>query len=84
MLFSLHLKEDVNEDGTIKPAALEATAKASGGGENGKGEPINGDKGDDEHFDEKKAIEEARKKLSDVGQDEGNGGDGDDYNEDID
>jgi len=83
VLFSLHLKEDVNEDGTIKPAALEETAKASGGGEKGKGEPINGDKGDDDQFDEEKALDEARKKLSGADLGGGNGSD-DDYNEDID
>lgn len=39
MLFTLYLKEDVNEDGSLKPAALQATARASGGkGE--KGEPM--------------------------------------------
>jgi hypothetical protein len=39
VLFTLYLKEDVNEDGSLKPAALQATARASGGkGE--KGEPM--------------------------------------------
>jgi hypothetical protein len=42
VLFTLYLKEDVNEDGSLKPAALQATARASGGkGE--KGEPMKKD-----------------------------------------
>ena len=70
MLFTLYLKEDVNEDGSIKPAALEAAAIASGG--QGHTERPTGDEfGDDdddgvESFDEDKAIDEARRKLSGV------------------
>lgn len=63
ILFTLYLKEDVNEDGSIKPAALEAAGKASG--------HIAHDGDDhDEHFDEEKVIEEARRKLSTVGADD--------------
>ncbi|KAK0649022.1 hypothetical protein B0T16DRAFT_409298 [Cercophora newfieldiana] len=42
VLFTLYLKEDVNEDGTLKPAALQATKKASGG-EGEKGKPMEKD-----------------------------------------
>lgn len=65
MLFQLFLKEDVNEDGTLKPKALEAIKKASGG-EGNKGEPLemvaNGS--DAGSFDEEKAVEEAKRKFS--------------------
>ncbi|KAM7194375.1 Protein of unknown function (DUF1769) domain containing protein [Rhypophila sp. PSN 637] len=49
VLFTLHLKEDVNEDGSLKPAALKATAEGCGGGAgknamNGKDEAVNEDK----------------------------------------
>jgi hypothetical protein len=68
VLFTLYLKEDVNEDGSLKLAALAATAKASGG--KGKGEPINQSETENgEHFDEGKALDEARRKLSGVNLD---------------
>ncbi|KAK3313155.1 hypothetical protein B0H66DRAFT_387398 [Apodospora peruviana] len=70
ILFTLYLKEDVNEDGSLKPSALQATAIASGGGAKGKGEPI--DLHHDEHFDEEKALDEARRKLSGVSVGDGN------------
>ena len=66
VLFTLYLKEDVNEDGSLKPAALRAAKKASGG-QGEKGKPV-GDSNEDS-FDEEKAIEEARRKLSGVGLD---------------
>lgn len=66
VLFSLYRKEDVNEDGSIKPAALEAAAKAAGT-EDGTTE----DHGDEEPFDEEKVLDFARRKLSGVGLDEG-------------
>ncbi|KAM7191713.1 Protein of unknown function (DUF1769) domain containing protein [Naviculisporaceae sp. PSN 640] len=53
VLFTLHLKEDVNEDGSLKPAALKAVAEGSGGGDggnsaakSGKDEAVNGDNGE--------------------------------------
>lgn len=58
-MFSLYRKEDVNEDGSIKPAALEPASKASGG-EGSRPES------DEEPFDEEKAIDAARRKLSGV------------------
>lgn len=59
VLFTLYLKEDVNEDGSIKPEALEAAKKASG--------HIAQDDGDDaESFDEEKVLEQARRNLSTV------------------
>lgn len=66
----LYREEDVAEDGSIKPAALEATAR---------GEDIrtlevdshgHGDDGH-EHFDEEKVLEYARRKLSGVDVDDG-------------
>ncbi|KAK3385413.1 hypothetical protein B0H63DRAFT_472883 [Podospora didyma] len=71
VLFTLHLKEDINEDGTLKPAAKEALAKASGG-HGKKGAPLDddSDKSKHDHFDEEKALDEARRKLSGVGLDE--------------
>ena len=68
ILFTLYLKEDVNEDGSIKPHALEAAKKASGHvATDDTGEKKDSD---EESFDEEKAIEEARRKLSGVGVDE--------------
>ena len=70
MLFTLYLKEDVNEDGSLKPAALQATARASGGkGMMTKGMPLDLDQSGsdtDSTFDEEKALAEARRKLSGV------------------
>jgi hypothetical protein len=63
ILFTLYLKEDVNEDGSIKPAALEAAKNASG-------HVAHDGDGDEEHFDEEKVIEEARRKLSTVDVDD--------------
>lgn len=65
ILFTLYLKEDVNEDGSIKPHALEAAKKASGHVAH------DGAKDSDEEFDEEKAIQEARRKLSGAGADDG-------------
>ncbi|KAL8282501.1 hypothetical protein RB597_009963 [Gaeumannomyces tritici] len=62
--FSLYLKEDVNEDGSLKPGTIEAQQKDSrtrlppgGAEEDGADKPV---------VDEDKALEEARKKLGDV------------------
>lgn len=64
ILFALYRKEDVNEDGSIKPAALEAAKQASGHvSHDGAGSAQDSDQ---ESFDEEKAIEEARRKLSGV------------------
>ena len=63
--FSLYLKEDVNEDGSIKPEALERV---------GRPEEHQDDEKDDEHaFDEKKALDEARKHLSQENLETGGG-----------
>lgn len=66
----------VNEDGTLKPEALKATARASGGGKTDADEVGNTKSagatakkdgaGDGKEFDEKKAVEEASKKLEGV------------------
>jgi len=69
VLFTLYLKEDVNEDGSLKPAALQATARASGGKGMTNGRPLDLDQSGsdtDSAFDEEKALAEARRKLSGV------------------
>ncbi|KAJ4292860.1 hypothetical protein N0V88_005518 [Collariella sp. IMI 366227] len=81
VLFTLHLKEDVNEDGTLKPAALAAVAQASGG-KGGKMPKIGSEpelelEPDEEDFSEEEALGEARRKLSEVDLN-GAGGTGDD------
>jgi hypothetical protein len=63
ILFTLYLKEDVNEDGSIKPQAFEAAKKASG--------HVAADHDEDEPFDEEKALAEAKRKLSGVGAGDG-------------
>ncbi|KAK0665965.1 hypothetical protein QBC41DRAFT_305700 [Cercophora samala] len=84
VLFTLHLKEDVNEDGSLKPAAIEALKKRSGGMDGTKGAPLGDDVEIREHGEEEKGkkengkvdedhmVEEARKKLegTKVGGDE--------------
>jgi hypothetical protein len=61
VVFTLHLAEDVNEDGSLKPGALE---------ENGEGvelpleEPELELEPDDEDFREEEALGEARRRLS--------------------
>lgn len=61
MLFTLHLAEDVNEDGTLKPAGL---LELSGQ----KGEPMSEPElelePDEEDFEEEEALGDARRKLS--------------------
>lgn len=69
ILFTLYLKEDVNEDGSIKPHALEAAKKASGHVVDE--DAAAGEDSDEESFDEEKALEAARRKLSGVGVDDG-------------
>ncbi len=72
VLFTLYLKEDVNEDGSLKPAALQATAKASCG-QGAKGKPLEQTANGSEagSFDEEKALDEARSKLegTELGED---------------
>ena len=65
ILFTLYLKEDVNEDGSVKPHAFEAAKKASGHLANGGAGSAKDS--DEDSFDEEKALEEARRKLSGVG-----------------
>jgi hypothetical protein len=71
VLFTLHLAEDVNEDGTLKPAALMAAEQASGGkGLQGEAlpepEPELELEPDEEDFKEEEVLGEARRKLSKV------------------
>ncbi|KAK1830130.1 DUF1769-domain-containing protein [Podospora conica] len=58
VLFTIYRKEDVNEDGTLKPGAVQAS------GDQGKSERPGGHDDGHEDFDEEKAIEEAKRKLS--------------------
>jgi len=83
LLFTLHLAEDINEDGTLKPAALEAIEHASGGkGRNGKTLPRSESEldlePDEEEFQEEEALGEARRRLSQVDVKGGNGTNDDD------
>ncbi|GAB1317743.1 F-box domain containing protein [Madurella fahalii] len=75
VLFTLHLAEDVNENGSLKPEALQALTHASGG--QGKGEPLpdvksESESGDDvvdveeTGFEEERSLNEAGRKLSGV------------------
>lgn len=64
--FSLYLKEDVNEDGSLKPGTVEAQKKDSRSRMDPKHEDDHGKHDDNEPHDEDKSIEEARKKLGDV------------------
>lgn len=70
MVFTLHLAEDVNEDGTLKPAALEAMAQAGGKGQIGEpgpdDEPELDLEPDEEDFRDEEVLGEARRKLSHV------------------
>jgi hypothetical protein len=85
VLFTLHLAEDVNEDGSLKPAALEALAHASGG-KGQKGEPLPEPEPelelepDEEDFQEEEVLGEARRKLSKVDLN----GDGETKEDDVD
>ena len=58
VVFSLYLKEDVNEDGSLKPGALERVGRP--GEHHAEADAKSGD----HVFDEKAALEEARKTLS--------------------
>ena len=68
VLFTLHLAEDVNEDGTLKPAALEAVTQASGGKKDeellAEPEPELEMEPDEEDIHEEEVLGEARRKLS--------------------
>jgi hypothetical protein len=71
VVFTLHLAEDVNEDGTLKPAALEAMARAADGkglkgGASPEPEPELELEPDEEDFNEEEVLGEARRKLSGV------------------
>ncbi|KAK3985298.1 putative f-box domain protein [Cladorrhinum sp. PSN332] len=66
VLFTLHLAEDINEDGSLKPAAIEALRKSSGA-EGEKGKPLADHKPKENgHFDDDKALDEAKKKFEGV------------------
>lgn len=60
VLFTLYLKEDVNEDGSLKPEA----AGAYTAGDNTA--ILNEEDGKEPDFDGERALEEARRHLSDV------------------
>lgn len=68
MLFTLHLAEDVNEDGTLKPAALEAMKRGKGQKEQAflGPEPDLELEPDEEDFNEEEILSEARRTLSGV------------------
>lgn len=63
MLFTLHLAEDINKDGTLKPAALASLAGQVD-------EPMSEEElelePDEEDFGEEEALNEARHKLETV------------------
>ena len=68
VLFTLYLKEDVNEDGSLKPEAL----KAYTSGKKFQNKAAEGSSAEDDHaktdenFDHDKALDEARRSLSQV------------------
>ncbi|ETS73153.1 hypothetical protein PFICI_15098 [Pestalotiopsis fici W106-1] len=64
VIFSLYLKEDVNEDGSLKPAAIESHKKVETGSVDVTSEAAG-------EAEDPKVLEEARKKLEslDVGKD---------------
>ncbi|TLD15796.1 uncharacterized protein PgNI_01415 [Pyricularia grisea] len=64
--FSLYLKEDVNEDGSLKPGTVEAQKKDSRTRKAPTHEDDHGKHDDNEPHDEDKSIEEARKKFGDI------------------
>ncbi len=58
VVFTIYRQEDVNEDGTLKPAALRSNPAYVHSEQ---------DEGEHEAHDEKKVLEEARRKLSEAG-----------------
>ena len=70
VLFTLYLKEDVNEDGSLKPEALKAYTSGKTFQDKSKGKDSSaeaaGHDDKEEHFDEEKVLEEARRSLSNV------------------
>lgn len=68
VLFTLYLKEDVNEDGTLKPEALRSYTTHSPAATHGEEVAALGSADDDkEHeFDGEAALEAARKHLSET------------------
>lgn len=71
VLFTLYLKEDVNEDGSLRPVAARAyTAHAQ------SEQAVIADEEDvhELHFDGEAALEQARKHLSDVDLSQKRGG----------
>src|SRR6516162_9970530 len=69
ILFTLYLKEDINEDGSLKPAAVEATKLASDRVLRSHDPALH----DCPPINEQGALEEARRKFSAVDLMEGNG-----------
>lgn len=87
ILFTLYLKEDVNEDGTLKPEAARAytseSPAASASSSIGNAAAIaNEEDAKEPDFDGEAALEEARKHLADVELSKKSGGA--DADEDID
>lgn len=76
VLFTLYLKEDVNEDGSLKPEALASHTSQTPGATT-----IEPSKAKDEPEDQA-ALEEARKKLE--GLDTGEAAKGNDNDDDVD
>ncbi len=62
IMFTLYLREDVNEDGSLKPAALESARHGRSGADGGKTAPPAGEDGDGGcGDDDKQDYEEAKK-----------------------
>lgn len=64
VLFTLYLKEDVNEDGSLKPEAAQGYTAQTPTALDGQATPASNTEDDDIEGDA--AVEEARKHLSDV------------------
>ncbi len=60
VVFTLYLNEDVNEDGTLKPTAWETTVPHAREAEGG--DDVIALDGHAEAFDEKKALDEAKRR----------------------
>lgn len=68
VLFTLYLKEDVNEDGTLKPEALQSYTTHSAAADHVEDAAViaNEEDAKEPDFDGEAALEAARKHLSDV------------------
>lgn len=66
ILFTLYLKEDVNEDGTLKPEASRAYTSDAPATAGDQDVVANKDDANEPEFDGEAALEQARRHLSDV------------------